>query len=50
MKELELPTKDLKTGTKAIGSVASGTFEAFKPFLKRALEKKVSNLRKRLSK
>lgn len=28
MKELELPTKDLKTGTKVVGKVASGTFEA----------------------
>ncbi len=50
MKEIELPTKDIKTGAKVVGKVASNTFEAVKPFVARSLERKVFNLRKKLSK
>ena len=50
MKEIELPTKDIKTGTKVVGKIASGTFEAIKPYVARSFERKIINLRKRLLK
>lgn len=47
---MEIPTKDIKTGTKVVAGVASSTFEAVKPFVVLALERKIVNLRRKFTK
>ncbi len=50
MKENLPPTKDIKTGAKVVGKIVSGTFEAVRPYVARSFERKIINLRKKISK
>ena len=44
MKENLSPVKEIKTGIKVVTAVGTNSFEAARPYLRRHLEKKITNL------